>query len=890
MKFRRNHIAKSLLSSLVFASGAAAQTAETGVAPDAGINTADGGSSSNSPFNTGAGTSQLILDRSILDQIPVGCVITSIAFRLDASVAAAWPAAAASFADYEIRLGKAANFASGLSTTFANNVVAGTDVKVRDGLFAPLAGVFPASAAAPNAEAFGPALTFTTPFYYTGGGLVITLRHSGQVGGTSAVLDAHTVPGVGFVFANGQLALNGIGINSTPVVRIGFVRDTAARALNANKLFVGEEFATADGDTGTYSTPFDKSPRTIGTIIPPGELDSFGPGTTLTGFSLRNDESTTVPEDSAWPTVAKNFGNWYLQLSTSQHPVGGLMTDVASNVGADAVDVYNGPLQIPAFAMLPDVDGGIIGTPPAPFSYVVSFQNPYEYRGGPLFMLHRTTGHGQVEDLRTDRSWTSLSQSAVTGTAAAVSFTSPTTTPIFRFDAEPAVIVPNDRATTEANSLTSQILTATDAVYQVLIHEDELRHIPVGSVIDSFALRRAAGAGSSWPDSDVAAFDYEVWLSTAARTPSTMSNTFATNEGADKVQVRDGALGVKANSYPSSGGGPQPYGPAIEFQRGFVYQGGGLCITVRTTGLVGASLPNFTGDLNSTAVKTVTMADRTSPSGAFSAGPAIKLGYIASGVTSGGETTGRRIFDGERTNQIIYSAAALNDIPPGAKITGMSFRNRVTQTAGSYPASNTVLPRFDVALSTATNTPNAMSTTAANNEGADRIDARTGPLTLPAGVFKDSPILPTNDADEFDFYIDFPQAFFYRGGDLCVTIRSESPLNAITGFDVAATNSSLLATMRKDDTNADAAVLGPLAAPPIIRFAYTPPSRCIADLNKDGVVNDEDFQIFVPAYDTLDCDALAMPRGCIADLNFDGVVDDSDFQIFVIAYDALLCP
>lgn len=887
----RNALQLALLAGTCAAipSIANAQTAETGVAPDAGINTADGGSSSNSPFNTGAGTSQLILDRSTLDQIPVGCVITSIAFRLDASVAAAWPAAAASFADYEIRLGKAANFASGLSTTFANNVVPGTDVKVRDGLLAPLAGAFPASAAAPNAEAFGPALTFATPFYYTGGGLVITLRHSGQVGGTSAVLDAHSTPGVGFVFANGQLALNGIGINSTPVVRIGFVRDTARAAGGVNMMYIGEEFATADGQTGTYTTPFDMDPRTIGTIVPPGELDSFGPGTSLTGISLRNDESTTFPENSPWPTVAKNFGNWYLQLSHSTVPVGGMFNDIASNVGSDAVDVYNGPLQIPALAMLPDVNEIILDTP-APFSFVVPFQKPYEYRGGPLFMLNRTTGHGQVDDLRTDRPSVSLSQSAWSGSAAAVALNSPTTPPIYRFNADAAVIAPNDRALTEANSLTSQILTATDAVYQVLIHEDELRHIPVGSVIDSFALRRAAGAGSSWPDSDVAAFDYEVWLSTAARTPSTMSNTFATNEGADKVQVRDGALGVKANSYPSAGGGPQPYGPAIEFQRGFVYQGGGLCITVRTTGLVGASLPNFTGDLNSTAVKTVTMADRTSPSGAFSAGPAIKLGYIASGVTSGSETGGRRIFDGNRTNQIIYTAASLNDIPPGAKITGMSFRNRVTQTAASYPASNTVLPRFDVALSTAVNTPNTMSTTAANNEGADRIDARTGPLTLPAGVFKDSPILPTNDADEFDFFIDFPQAFFYRGGDLCVTIRSESPLNALSGFDIAAMNSSPLATMRKDDSNADAAVLGPFTAPPIIRFAYTPPSRCLADLNKDGIVNDDDFQIFAQAYNTLDCNTLEMSPGCPADLNFDGLVDDSDFQIFVIAYDALLCP
>jgi hypothetical protein len=887
----RNALQLALLAGACAAipSIANAQTAETGVAPDAGINTADGNNSGTTPLASSARTSQIIINRSVLDQIPVGSVITSIAFRLDASVAAAWPPAATAFSDYEIRLAKAAQLASNMSATFSDNVVADTEVKVRAGLFGPLAGVFTANAVAPSAEAFGPAITFSTPFYYTGGGLVITIRHSGQAGGVSGTIDGHTVSGIAHAFANGQGALAGLVTDAAPVIRIGFVRDTARAARGVNMMYIGEEFATADGETGTLTTPFDRDPRTIATIVPPGELDSFGPGTALTGISLRNDESTTIPANSPWPTVAKNFGTWYLQLSRSQSPVGGLFSDIASNVGADAVDVYNSFLQIPALAMLPDVNEIILDTP-SPFSFVVPFQKPYEYRGGPLFMLTRTTGHGQVEDLRTDRPSSSLSQSAWSAGAEAVSVVSPTTPPIYRFNADAAVIAPNDRALFDGNSLTSQILNATDAVYQVLIHEDELKHIPIGSVIDSFALRRAAGAGSSWPESDLAAFDYEVWLSTAARTPSTMSNTFATNEGADKIQVRDGALGVKANSYPSSGGGAQPYGPAIEFQRGFVYNGGGLCLTVRTTGLPGATQPHFTGDLNSAAVKTVTMADSSSLAGAFSAGPAIKLGYIASGVASGGETGGRRIFDGNRTNQIIYSAASLNDIPPGAKITGMSFRNRVTQTAASYPASNTLLPRFDVAISTAVNTPSTMSTTAANNEGADRVDARTGPLTLPAGVFKDSPILPTNDADEFDFYIDFPQAFFYRGGDLCVTIRSESPLNAFSAFDIAAMNSSPLATMRKDDSNADAALLGPFTAPPIIRFAYTPPSRCLADLNKDGFVNDDDFQIFIQAYDILDCNTLDMPPGCPADLNFDGVVDDLDFQIFVIAYDTLLCP
>ncbi|MFN9977408.1 MAG: hypothetical protein ACK58T_46640, partial [Phycisphaerae bacterium] len=596
-----------------------------------------------------------------------------------------------------------------------------------------------------------------------------------------------------------------------------------------------------------------------------------------------------VPSSSPWPGADKFFANWFLQLSRSLTPVGGMLSDIDSNVDTDAVEVYDASLFIPANAMLPNPDGWSAGTP-SPYSFVVPFQRPDEYRGCDLFMLNRTSGHGQVESVAIDTFANPRLQSAWFNDSNTDSVNQLATPLIYRFDADAAVIALNDRALTDGNSLTSQILTATDATYQVVSHEDELRHIPVGSVINSFSLRRAAGAGNAWPDRDLATLDYDIWLSTAARTPSTISNTFATNEGADKLQVRDGPLGVKAESYPSFGGGAQPYGPAIEFQRGFVYNGGGLCITVRTKGLPGASLPNFTGDLNSSAIRTVTVVGSTEVAGAFSAGPAIKLGYVASGVTSGGETTGRRIFDSNRTNQMIYSAAALNDIPPGAKITGMSFRNRVTQTAVSYPASNTLLPRFDVALSTAANTPNTMSATVALNEGPDRIDARTGPLTLPAGVFRDSPILPTNDADEFDFYIDFPQAFFYRGGDLCVTIRSESPLNAFSGFDVAAMNSSALATMRRDDSNADAAVLGGFSAPPIIRFAYPPPSSCLADLNKDGVVNDDDFQIFVQAYDILDCTTGGMPIGCPADLNFDGVVDDLDFQIFVVAYDALLCP
>ena len=65
---------------------------------------------------------------------------------------------------------------------------------------------------------------------------------------------------------------------------------------------------------------------------------------------------------------------------------------------------------------------------------------------------------------------------------------------------------------------------------------------------------------------------------------------------------------------------------------------------------------------------------------------------------------------------------------------------------------------------------------------------------------------------------------------------------------------------------------------------------CVGDLNADAVVDDLDFQIFVVAYDILDCADPSMAAGCPSDLDRDGVVDDRDFQLFAMAYNALLCP
>ncbi|MFO0859789.1 MAG: hypothetical protein U0570_04470 [Phycisphaerales bacterium] len=83
---------------------------------------------------------------------------------------------------------------------------------------------------------------------------------------------------------------------------------------------------------------------------------------------------------------------------------------------------------------------------------------------------------------------------------------------------------------------------------------------------------------------------------------------------------------------------------------------------------------------------------------------------------------------------------------------------------------------------------------------------------------------------------------------------------------------------------------GNLSTSASFTFSAAATDVCSGDLNNDDLVDDADFAIFAPAYNTLDCYDATMPAGCPADLNDDALVDDADFVIFAQGYDALLCP
>jgi hypothetical protein len=140
------------------------------------------------PFSSGAWTFQWQIAASQLAPM-AGDTVTSIGFRL--ATGASNVAAGASITNWDLELSPAANALGSLSTTFANNIGAG-GVTVYDSSV-----TLPAltGGAGPNPFFL---ITFTTPYTYTSGDLLMTLVIPG--GGPQLALDGNLVD------ANGDTA------------------------------------------------------------------------------------------------------------------------------------------------------------------------------------------------------------------------------------------------------------------------------------------------------------------------------------------------------------------------------------------------------------------------------------------------------------------------------------------------------------------------------------------------------------------------------------------------------------------------------------------------------------------------------------------------------------
>lgn len=143
------------------------------------------------PLTNTARTYQFLIQASQLTGV-AGKYLTGIKMRIPTSATANWPLVDVTYNNYDIYLSGSVE-PSARSLTFANNVV-GTQTQVRSGsLFIPANSYTFGSS--PNA--FGPSIIFNTPWFYSGGNLLIELRHTGFTG-TGRSTDALTTSTGGY--------------------------------------------------------------------------------------------------------------------------------------------------------------------------------------------------------------------------------------------------------------------------------------------------------------------------------------------------------------------------------------------------------------------------------------------------------------------------------------------------------------------------------------------------------------------------------------------------------------------------------------------------------------------------------------------------------------------
>lgn len=120
--------------------------------------------------------------------------------------------------------------------------------------------------------------------------------------------------------------------------------------------------------------------------------------------------------------------------------------------------------------------------------------------------------------------------------------------------------------------------------------------------------------------------------------------------------------------------------------------------------------------------------------------------------------------DAEATWQIGFSETFFNSALLGQQITGVGFRLNAGEPA-NLTASYT---NFDVYIGKSAAPLRSLSSTFANNQGADTIVARSGTLQMPARSMIAGP-----GANPF-FFVDFTNPYTFTGGPLLLTIRRQA--------------------------------------------------------------------------------------------------------------------
>lgn len=168
--------------------------------------TVEGANALNTMIRSQPRTLQMIISASELGYVWDG-KITGLTFRLDGLETSAKPNFDISFSNYDIFLGEAAVTPSGINANFADNYTVGSRTQMRSGALTLNTGYFQqTSVTGPNDF---PLVTIafnsgSGEYHYTGGDLVIELRHTGnsasdfRLDATPVTTDYNAIAAVGY--------------------------------------------------------------------------------------------------------------------------------------------------------------------------------------------------------------------------------------------------------------------------------------------------------------------------------------------------------------------------------------------------------------------------------------------------------------------------------------------------------------------------------------------------------------------------------------------------------------------------------------------------------------------------------------------------------------------
>jgi hypothetical protein len=180
--------------------------------------------------------------------------------------------------------------------------------------------------------------------------------------------------------------------------------------------------------------------------------------------------------------------------------------------------------------------------------------------------------------------------------------------------------------------------------------------------------------------------------------------------------------------------------------------------------------------------------------------------------TEGTSAEGTSLGDFSNRVQTLYGTSLLTGLHVGDIITGLSFR----VDSGGPPLTTQTVANYEIRLSKSPKTPGNLSTTLADNRGADEVIVRTGPLIITAGDY------PTGSSpNAFGAIIGFTTPYTYTGGPLLLEY-SHTPFPSTHSFADAAGNIADGQSAFGTGFNATTADIGMTNDVIVVRFQTVP--------------------------------------------------------------------